>query len=55
MKAARQFFDRMPISHADKEKISHLNAERLFANLEASTTPKAPPHTLQRGALLQDA
>jgi hypothetical protein len=28
--AARQFFDRMPINAADKEKIAHLNAEHLF-------------------------
>ncbi|BBY08437.1 amidohydrolase family protein [Mycobacterium noviomagense] len=30
MKAARQFLDQMPINHADKEKIAHLNAERLL-------------------------
>jgi predicted TIM-barrel fold metal-dependent hydrolase len=30
MKAARQFFERMPINANDKEKIAHLNAERLF-------------------------
>lgn len=30
MKAARQFFDQMPISRADKEKIAHLNAEHLL-------------------------
>ena len=30
MKAARQFFDQMPINPADKEKIAHLNAERLL-------------------------
>jgi hypothetical protein len=29
-KAARQFFDQMPISGADKEKIAHLNAQRLL-------------------------
>ncbi|MDA8306252.1 MAG: amidohydrolase family protein [Deltaproteobacteria bacterium] len=29
-KAARQFFDQMPINPADKEKIAHLNAERLL-------------------------
>jgi uncharacterized protein len=28
MKAARQFFDQMPINANDKEKIAHLNAER---------------------------
>jgi predicted TIM-barrel fold metal-dependent hydrolase len=31
MKATRQFFDQMPISHMDKEKIAHLNAEHLFS------------------------
>ena len=30
MKAARQFFDQMPINTNDKEKIAHLNAERLL-------------------------
>ena len=30
MKAARQFFDRLPINVNDKEKIGHLNAERLL-------------------------
>jgi predicted TIM-barrel fold metal-dependent hydrolase len=30
MKAARQFFDQMPINPGDKEKIAHLNAERLL-------------------------
>jgi predicted TIM-barrel fold metal-dependent hydrolase len=30
MKAARQFFDQMPINVDDKEKIAHLNAERLL-------------------------
>jgi predicted TIM-barrel fold metal-dependent hydrolase len=30
IKAARQFFDRLPINPADKEKIAHLNAERLL-------------------------
>jgi uncharacterized protein len=31
MKAARQFLDQMPINANDKEKIAHLNAERLLA------------------------
>ena len=31
MKAARQFFDQMPINVNDKEKIAHLNAERLLS------------------------
>ena len=30
MKAARQFFDHMPVNVNDKEKIAHLNAERLL-------------------------
>jgi predicted TIM-barrel fold metal-dependent hydrolase len=30
MKAARQFFDQMPINVNDKAKIGHLNAERLL-------------------------
>ena len=30
MKAARTFFDQMPINVNDKEKIAHLNAERLL-------------------------
>jgi uncharacterized protein len=30
MKAARQFFDRMPINVNEKEKIAHLKAERLL-------------------------
>jgi Amidohydrolase len=30
MKAARQYFDQMPINVNDKEKIAHLNAERLL-------------------------
>src|SRR5580658_5791385 len=30
MKAARRFFDQMPISPIDKEKIGHLNASRLL-------------------------
>jgi uncharacterized protein len=30
MKAARQFLDQMPINPGDKEKVGHLNAERLL-------------------------
>jgi uncharacterized protein len=30
MKAGRQFLEQMPITPADKEKIAHLNAERLL-------------------------
>ena len=30
MKAARPFFDHMPINANDREKIAHLNAERLL-------------------------
>lgn len=40
MKAARRFFDQMPISPTDKEKIAHLNAERLLA-LETSKRAQA--------------
>jgi hypothetical protein len=29
-RAARQFLDQMPISAGEKEKIAHLNAERLL-------------------------
>jgi predicted TIM-barrel fold metal-dependent hydrolase len=35
MKAARQFFDQMPINVNDKEKIGHLNAERLLAEIHS--------------------
>jgi hypothetical protein len=39
MKAGRQFFDQMPIDANDKEKIAHLNAERLLAlSFEAERT-----------------
>jgi uncharacterized protein len=31
MKAARQFFDQMPINANDKEKLAHLNGERLLS------------------------
>jgi predicted TIM-barrel fold metal-dependent hydrolase len=41
MKATRQFFDQMPISHADKEKIAHLNAERLLVKRAVTPTPRA--------------
>jgi hypothetical protein len=30
----------MPIAQADKEKIAHLNAERLFANYDAASKSK---------------
>jgi predicted TIM-barrel fold metal-dependent hydrolase len=30
IKAARPFFDRMPINANDRQKIAHLNAERLL-------------------------
>jgi uncharacterized protein len=30
LKAARQYFDQMPINVNEKEKIAHLNAERLL-------------------------
>jgi hypothetical protein len=31
----------MPISHVDKEKIAHLNAERLFLNKAGTSARKA--------------
>jgi predicted TIM-barrel fold metal-dependent hydrolase len=43
MKATRQFFDQMPISHEDKEKIAHLNAERLFLNKAGTPARKTTP------------
>ncbi len=52
MKAARQFFDQMPVGHADKEKIAHLNAERLFANFNPKTAALAAP---QEGVRYGDA
>ena len=39
MKAARPFFDQMPVSASDREKIAHLNAERLFGLRKNSATP----------------
>jgi uncharacterized protein len=41
MKAARQFFDQMPINLNDKEKIAHLNAERLLALGHDANPPHA--------------
>jgi uncharacterized protein len=41
MKAARQFFDQMPINPADKEKIAHINAERLLG-LSSGREPQQP-------------
>jgi predicted TIM-barrel fold metal-dependent hydrolase len=55
MKATRQFFDQMPISHEEKAKIAYLNAERLFVNLEMETAPRVSRHTPQRVASRQDA
>jgi hypothetical protein len=43
MNATRQFFDQMPISQPDKEKIAHLNAERLFTNYKAGNAPDVAP------------
>jgi predicted TIM-barrel fold metal-dependent hydrolase len=55
MKATRQFFYQMPISQPDKEKIAHLNAERLFTNYKAGTAPDVAPNrvnsTTAAGAL----
>jgi len=39
-KAARQFFDQMPINVNDKEKIAHLNAERLLGLGQNARTQK---------------
>jgi hypothetical protein len=33
----------MPISQPDKEKIAHLNAERLFTNYNAGNAPDDAP------------
>jgi uncharacterized protein len=46
MKAARQFFDQMPINVNDKEKIAHLNAERLlgFGSKEGKVRRAAEKH-----------
>jgi len=41
MKAARPFFDQMPVSASDREKIAHLNAERLFG-LNKNSAAAAP-------------
>jgi uncharacterized protein len=40
MKAARHFFDQMPINVNDKEKIAHLNAERLLDLSQNARTQK---------------
>jgi predicted TIM-barrel fold metal-dependent hydrolase len=40
LKAARQFFDQMPINANDKEKIAHLNAERLLGLGQAARTQR---------------
>lgn len=45
MKAARQFFDQMPINRAEKEKIAHLNAERLLGlSIPGPAAAGLPPH-----------
>ena len=41
MKAARQFLDQMPINPDDKEKIAHLNAERLLGLHDPERVAKA--------------
>jgi len=41
MEAARQFFDQMPISVNEKEKIAHLNAERLVGRRRAAARQAA--------------
>jgi hypothetical protein len=43
MNSTRQFLHQMPISQPDKEKIAHLNAERLFTNYNAGTVPDVAP------------
>jgi hypothetical protein len=43
MNSTRQFLHQMPISQPDKEKIAHLNAERLFTNYNAGTAPDVAP------------
>jgi len=47
MKATRQFFDQMPINVNDKEKIAHLNAERLLGLGQNARTQK---RTLRRAS-----
>jgi predicted TIM-barrel fold metal-dependent hydrolase len=42
MKAARQLFDQMPINANDKEKIAHLNAERLLGLGQNDQSDRAP-------------
>jgi hypothetical protein len=44
MNSTRQFLHHMPISQPDKEKIAHLNAERLFTNYNAGTAPDVAPN-----------
>ena len=44
MKAARQFFDQLPINVNDKEKIAHLNAERLLGLGQNVGRPAVAPH-----------
>ena len=44
MKASRQAFDRMPINANDKEKIAHLNAERLLGLGQKQSKAAAAPH-----------
>ena len=41
MKAARQYFDQMPINVNDKEKIAHLNAERLLGQRKPAEAARA--------------
>ena len=41
MKAARQFFDQLPIDSADREKIAHSNLERLLGLGQREPKPGA--------------
>jgi uncharacterized protein len=41
IKAARPFFDQMPINVGEKEKIAHLNAERLLGLGQKPATASA--------------
>jgi hypothetical protein len=43
MKSTRIFLEQMPIDQPDKEKIAHLNAERLFTNYNAGHAPDVAP------------
>jgi hypothetical protein len=48
LKAARQYFDQMPINMNDKEKIAHLNAERLLG-LGAPASRRSASRRINQG------